>query len=60
MAAKDFGVRVAAHAHANEGIKRALRAGVDSIEHGTYMDDEAVARRTTATVLPSSLLDSHR
>jgi imidazolonepropionase-like amidohydrolase len=42
-AAKDYGFRVAAHAHGAEGIKRALRAGVDSIEHGTYMDDEAIA-----------------
>jgi imidazolonepropionase-like amidohydrolase len=41
--AKDYGFRVAAHAHGSEGIKRALRAGVDSIEHGTYMDDEAIA-----------------
>jgi imidazolonepropionase-like amidohydrolase len=41
--AKDYGFRVAAHAHGNEGIKRALRAGVDSIEHGTMMDDEAIA-----------------
>lgn len=40
--AKDYGFRVAAHAHGNEGIKRALRAGIDSIEHGTYMDDEAM------------------
>ncbi|WP_020655944.1 metal-dependent hydrolase family protein [Massilia niastensis] len=41
--AKDYGFRVAAHAHGAEGLKRALRAGVDSIEHGTLMDDEAVA-----------------
>jgi imidazolonepropionase-like amidohydrolase len=41
--AKDYGFRVAAHAHGAEGIKRALRAGVDSIEHGTLMDDEAIA-----------------
>jgi imidazolonepropionase-like amidohydrolase len=41
--AKDYGFRVAAHAHGDEGIKRALRAGVTSIEHGTYMDDEAIA-----------------
>ncbi len=41
--AKDYGFRVAAHAHGLEGIKRALRGGVDSIEHGTYMDDEAIA-----------------
>ncbi len=43
LTAKDYGFRVAAHAHGSEGIKRALRAGVDSIEHGTYMDDEAIA-----------------
>ncbi|QYF95482.1 amidohydrolase family protein [Massilia sp. PAMC28688] len=42
-AAKDYGFRVAAHAHGSEGIKRALRAGVDSIEHGTLIDDEAIA-----------------
>ena len=41
--AKDYGFRVAAHAHGLEGIKRALRGGVDSIEHGSYMDDEAMA-----------------
>jgi imidazolonepropionase-like amidohydrolase len=41
--ARDYGYRVAAHAHGVEGIKRAVRAGVDSIEHGTYMDDEAMA-----------------
>jgi imidazolonepropionase-like amidohydrolase len=33
---------VAAHAHGAEGIKRAVRAGVDSIEHGTFMDDECI------------------
>jgi imidazolonepropionase-like amidohydrolase len=41
--AKDYGFRVAAHAHGGEGIKRAVRAGVDSIEHATFMDDEAIA-----------------
>ncbi len=41
--AQDYGLRVAAHAHGAEGIKRALRAGVASIEHGTLMDDEAIA-----------------
>jgi imidazolonepropionase-like amidohydrolase len=40
--AKDYGFRVAAHAHGAEGMKRALRAGVDSIEHGTLMDDEVI------------------
>ena len=42
VAAKDYGFRVAAHAHGAEGLKRALRAGVDSIEHGTFIDDEAL------------------
>ena len=41
--AKDYGFRVAAHAHGAEGLKRALRAGVDSIEHGTLMDEESIA-----------------
>jgi len=41
--ARDYGFRVAAHAHGAEGMKRALRAGVDSIEHGTMMDDEVLA-----------------
>lgn len=40
--AKDYGFRVAAHAHGAEGMKRAIRAGVSSIEHGTFMDDEAI------------------
>jgi len=41
--AKDYGMAVAAHAHGAEAIKRAIRAGVTSIEHGTFMDDEAIA-----------------
>lgn len=41
-AAKDYGFRVAAHAHGAEGIKRAVRGGVNSIEHGTFMDDEGM------------------
>ncbi len=41
-AAKDYGFAVAAHAHGAEGMKRAIRAGVQTIEHGTYMDDEAI------------------
>lgn len=40
--AKDYGMAVAAHAHGAEAIKRAIRAGVTSIEHGTMMDDEAI------------------
>jgi imidazolonepropionase-like amidohydrolase len=35
-------VPVMAHAHATEGIKEAIKAGVRSIEHGTYMDEEAI------------------
>ncbi len=35
-------VPVMAHAHATEGIKQAVRAGVRSIEHGSYMDEEAI------------------
>lgn len=34
--------RVAAHAHGAEGAKVAIRAGVDSIEHGSFLDDEAL------------------
>jgi len=40
--AKDYGFAVAAHAHGAEGMKRAIRAGISSIEHGTYMDDEVM------------------
>ena len=38
--AKDYGFKVAAHAHGAEGMKRAVLAGVSSIEHGTYMTAE--------------------
>jgi imidazolonepropionase-like amidohydrolase len=51
--ANRLGVPVAAHAHAAEGIKMAVAAGVRSIEHGTYMDDEAIrmmAKRGTFLV----------
>lgn len=40
--ANDYGFIVAAHAHGLEGMKRAIRAGVTSIEHGTFMDEEAM------------------
>ena len=40
--AADYGLRVAAHAHGTEGMRRAVLAGVASIEHGTYMDDEVM------------------
>lgn len=41
--AKDYGMKVAAHAHGAEAMKRAIRAGVTSIEHGTLMDDEVIS-----------------
>lgn len=41
--AGNYGVHVAAHAHGAEGIKRATRAGVRSIEHGSFADDESLA-----------------
>ena len=41
--ARNFGLRVAAHAHASEGIKNAIRAGVASVEHATLIDDEGIA-----------------
>jgi imidazolonepropionase-like amidohydrolase len=41
--AKDYGYKVAAHAHGTEGMKRAVLGGVTSIEHGTYMTDEVMS-----------------
>ena len=40
--AREYGMRVAAHAHGTEGMKRAVIAGVASIEHGTFMDREVM------------------
>jgi imidazolonepropionase-like amidohydrolase len=40
--AHDYGFKVAAHAHGAEGMKRAVLAGVNSIEHGTYMNEEVM------------------
>lgn len=53
--ANDYGLKVLAHAHGAEGIKRALRAGVASIEHGTLMDDECIAlfKQTGAFYVPT-------
>ena len=52
-----MGKRVSAHAHGTNGIKAALRAGVDSIEHGTFLDDEAIAlfHDTGAWLVPTML-----
>ncbi len=41
--AKDYGYKVAAHAHGEEGMYRAVEGGVTSIEHGTYMSDRVMA-----------------
>ncbi|MBJ44409.1 MAG: aryldialkylphosphatase [Planctomycetaceae bacterium] len=40
--AHNHGLKVTGHCRANEGIKNALRAGYDTLEHGTFMDDEAL------------------
>ena len=40
--ARDYGYKVAAHAHGEEGMYRAVAAGVTSIEHGTYMSDRVI------------------
>src|SRR5206468_2488061 len=50
-----LGMRIAAHAQGAAGVKRALRAGVDTIEHGFYLDDEAIDlfRRKDATLVPT-------
>ena len=41
--ANDYGLWTAAHAHGKEGMRRAVNAGINSIEHGTYMDQEIMA-----------------
>ncbi|HJW46440.1 MAG TPA: amidohydrolase family protein [Lysobacter sp.] len=50
-----YGKKVAAHAHGDDGIEVALRAGVDSIEHGTLMDKDTIAlfRKTGAWYVPT-------
>lgn len=40
--AKDYGFHVAAHAHGDEGMQRAIRGGVTTIEHGTLMSEETM------------------
>lgn len=54
-AARMMGRKVAAHAHGANGINAALRAGVDSIEHGTYLDDESIELflKTGAYLVPT-------
>ena len=48
--ARERGLTVAAHAHGDEGMQRAVRAGVSSIEHGTYMSDETMRMMREAGV----------
>lgn len=48
--ANDYGMHVAAHAHGVEGMLRAVNAGVKTIEHGTYMNEDIIeAMRTNGT-----------
>jgi imidazolonepropionase-like amidohydrolase len=55
--AHSLGRRVAAHAHNADGINAALRAGVDSIEHGTFLNKESVKlfKKTGAYLVPTLL-----
>jgi imidazolonepropionase-like amidohydrolase len=53
------GLKVAAHAHSTEGIKSAVRAGVASIEHGTYVDDEGLRlMKERGTYLVADIYDA--
>lgn len=53
--AHSMGRKVTAHAHGKQGIEAALRAGIDSIEHGTYLDEETIAlfKKHNATLVPT-------
>jgi imidazolonepropionase-like amidohydrolase len=52
--------KTAAHAHGAEGAKRAIRAGIDSIEHGTFLDDEALdMMKQHGTYLVPTLMAPH-
>ena len=55
--AHSLGRKVASHAHAASGINAALRAGVDSIEHGSYADEESIRlfKKTGAYLVPTLL-----
>jgi imidazolonepropionase-like amidohydrolase len=53
------GLKVAAHAHSTAGIKSAVRAGVASIEHGTYVDDEGLRlMKERGTYLVADIYDA--
>ena len=52
-----LGLKTAAHAHGAEGAKVAIRAGIDSIEHGSFLDDEALSMmRQKGTYLVPTLM----
>lgn len=53
--AHGLGVKVAAHAHGTDGINAALRAGVDSVEHGSFLDRESIRlfKQTGAYLVPT-------
>lgn len=55
--AHGLGRRVTAHAHGADGVNAALRAGFDSIEHGTYLDAESIRlfKRGNAYLVPTVL-----
>lgn len=55
--AHQLGRKVTAHAHGKVGLEEALRAGVDSIEHGTYLDAQTIAlfKKTGAYLVPTVL-----
>jgi imidazolonepropionase-like amidohydrolase len=58
-----YGKKVAVHAHGNDGIVAALQAGVDSIEHGTLMQDDSVAlfKKSGAYYVPTlSTINGYR
>jgi imidazolonepropionase-like amidohydrolase len=57
LTARTFGRKVAAHAHGVEGVNAALRAGVDSIEHGTFTNEESfrLYKQTGAYYVPTLL-----
>lgn len=60
ITAHGLGLKVAAHAHGNAGVAASIRAGVDSIEHGTYLDEASaklMAQRGTWLVPTLGLLD---
>ncbi len=58
--AKKNGLKVAAHAHGADGIKNAIKAGVHSIEHATFIDQEAIELMKTHNVyLQMDLLAAH-